>query len=112
MAVSWGACRESQSAPLLWPWVQVLRQAGGPRGRIAPAFCCASALPPYCLRGHAPPGDGGAWLDGDAARAIACDATITPIVTGDIDPSALDDLVALCLQAIIGKTKIFLPHSQ
>ncbi len=29
--VSWGACRESQSAPPLWPWVQVLRQVGGPR---------------------------------------------------------------------------------
>ena len=43
-------------------------------------------------------GDGGAWLDGDAARAVACDATITPVVTGDLDPSALDDLVALCLQ--------------
>ena len=42
--------------------------------------------------------DGGAWLDGDAARAIACDAGITPIVTGDVDPGALDDLVALCLQ--------------
>jgi Domain of unknown function (DUF222) len=43
-------------------------------------------------------GDGGAWLDGDAARAAACDATITPIVTGDINPAILDDLVTLCLQ--------------
>jgi hypothetical protein len=43
-------------------------------------------------------GDGGAWLDGDAARAVACDATITPIVTGDVNPGVLDDLVALCLQ--------------
>src|SRR6516225_8936506 len=43
-------------------------------------------------------GDGGAWLDGDAARALSCDATITPIVTGDINPGALDDLVQLCLQ--------------
>src|SRR5579859_4827660 len=43
-------------------------------------------------------GDGGAWLDGDAGRAMACDAAITPVVTGDIDPAALDDLVALCLQ--------------
>ena len=42
--------------------------------------------------------DGGAWLSGDAARAVACDATITPVVTGNIDPSALDDLVRLCLQ--------------
>ena len=42
--------------------------------------------------------DGGAWLDGDAARAVACDAAITPVVTGDLNPGVLDDLVALCLQ--------------
>jgi len=28
--VSWGACRESEGAPPLWPWQQVLRRAGGP----------------------------------------------------------------------------------
>jgi hypothetical protein len=33
-------------------------------------------------------GDGGAWLGG-----AACDATLTPAVTGAIDPAALDDLV-------------------
>ena len=49
-------------------------------------------------RAEAAGGDGGAWLDGDAARALACDAAITPLVTGDIDPGILDDLVALCLQ--------------
>ena len=43
-------------------------------------------------------GDGGAWLDGDAAEALVCDAVITPIVTGNVDPGALDDLVRLCLQ--------------
>jgi hypothetical protein len=43
-------------------------------------------------------GGGGAWLDGDAARAVACDAAITPVVTGDVNPGVLDDLVALCLQ--------------
>jgi hypothetical protein len=43
-------------------------------------------------------GDGGAWLDGDAARAVACDAAITPVVTGDVNPGILDDLVTLCLQ--------------
>jgi hypothetical protein len=42
--------------------------------------------------------DGAAWLKGTAARGFACDAQITPIVTGDVDPGALDDLVALCLQ--------------
>jgi Domain of unknown function (DUF222) len=42
------------------------------------------------------PGDGGAWLDGDAARAVVCDAMTVPVVTGDIDPSALEDLIAAC----------------
>jgi len=37
-------------------------------------------------------------LDGDAARALACDATITPIVTGNVNPGVLDDLVQLCVQ--------------
>src|SRR5690242_16238261 len=40
--------------------------------------------------------DGGAWLDGNAAGAAACDASVTPIVTGDLDVSVLDDLVRLC----------------
>ena len=31
-------------------------------------------------------GDAGAWLDGDAAGAIACDAAMAPIVTGDLEP--------------------------
>ncbi len=43
-------------------------------------------------------GDGGAWLDGDAAEGIACDATMAPIVTGEVNPAALDDLVRLCVQ--------------
>jgi Domain of unknown function (DUF222) len=42
--------------------------------------------------------DGAAWLDGDTARAVACDAAIIPVVTGQIDPGALDDLVGLCLR--------------
>ena len=42
--------------------------------------------------------DGGAWLDGDAAAAMVCDAAISPIVTGDVNPAALDDLVRLCVQ--------------
>jgi hypothetical protein len=41
---------------------------------------------------------GGAWLDGDAARAIACDAAMTPVVTGDVNPAVLEDLVRLCAQ--------------
>jgi hypothetical protein len=43
-------------------------------------------------------GDGAAWLDGRSAGAVACDATLIPVVTGQIDPAALDDLVDLCLQ--------------
>jgi uncharacterized protein DUF222 len=44
------------------------------------------------------PGDGAAWLDGDAARAAACDASVTPIVSGEVDIGVLDDLVRLCVQ--------------
>src|SRR6185437_4103565 len=46
--------------------------------------------------------DGGAWLDGKAAAAAACDASMTPIVTGDLDVSVLDDLVRLaaCLDRL------------
>ena len=43
-------------------------------------------------------GDGGAWLDGDAAEAVACDAAMAPFVTGEVNPAALDDLVRLCVQ--------------
>jgi hypothetical protein len=43
-------------------------------------------------------GDTGAWLDGDAAEAIACDAAMAPIVTGDINVDALEDLVRLCVE--------------
>ena len=34
--------------------------------------------------------DGGAWLDGDAAAAMACDAAMAPVVTGDVNPAALE----------------------
>jgi Domain of unknown function (DUF222) len=43
-------------------------------------------------------GDGGAWLGGDAAAGLACDAAMAPVVTGDVDPSALEDLVRLCVE--------------
>ena len=43
-------------------------------------------------------GDGGAWLDGSAAEAIACDASVTPVVAGDVNPGVLDDLVRLCVE--------------
>jgi hypothetical protein len=43
------------------------------------------------------PSDGGAWLDGDAARAIACDAILVPVVTGEVDPAAVERLITLCV---------------
>jgi Domain of unknown function (DUF222) len=43
-------------------------------------------------------GDGGVWLEGEAAEAFACDAGITPVVEGEIQLSALEDLVRLCLE--------------
>jgi hypothetical protein len=42
--------------------------------------------------------DGVAWLDGAAARAISCDALVTPVVTGEVDPGVLEDLIGLCVQ--------------
>src|SRR5581483_2433639 len=35
------------------------------------------------------------WLTGPEADAAACDATITPLVSGHLDPAALDRLTAL-----------------
>ena len=43
-------------------------------------------------------GDGAAWLDGTAAEGFACDASITPVVTGDINIAVLEDLVGLCVE--------------
>jgi hypothetical protein len=44
------------------------------------------------------PGDGGAWLEGDAARRFAADAMIIPVVTADIDPGAIELLITACVQ--------------
>ena len=70
------------SSALLQEWT-----AGS--GRSGPGT--APAPPPAA-------GGGGAWLDGDAAEAVACDAAMVPFVTGDVDPGALEDLVRLCVQ--------------
>jgi Domain of unknown function (DUF222) len=43
-------------------------------------------------------GDGGARLDGDAAEAIICDAAVAPVVTGEVNMDALEDLVRLCVE--------------
>src|SRR6185369_6478063 len=36
--------------------------------------------------------------DGDAAAAIACDASMAPVVTGDVHVDALEGLVRLCVE--------------
>ena len=43
-------------------------------------------------------GDGGAWLEGDKARTIACDAMLIPVVTGDVDAGAMEELILLCVR--------------
>jgi hypothetical protein len=43
-------------------------------------------------------GDGSTWLGGDAARAVACDAALFPVVTGHIDTQYLDQLIGQCVQ--------------
>src|SRR5690348_2682564 len=42
--------------------------------------------------------DGAAWLGGEAAVAFTCDASITPVVTGDVNLGALEDLIRLCTE--------------
>jgi hypothetical protein len=42
--------------------------------------------------------DGGAWLDGDAAAAMTCDAAMAPVVTSEVNPAVLEDLIRLCVR--------------
>ena len=77
MSESWTAAR---------PWSKSGSPRCGPHGR-------RSARP----RPRAA-GTSGRSLDGDAARAVACDAAIAPVVTGEVNPAALDDMVRLCVQ--------------
>ena len=42
--------------------------------------------------------EGGAWLDGQDAEGVACDAAMAPVVTGDVNVGALEDLVRLCVE--------------
>jgi hypothetical protein len=42
--------------------------------------------------------DGAAWLNGEAAAGFACDASVTPVVFGTVNPAVLDDLVRFCVQ--------------
>jgi hypothetical protein len=41
--------------------------------------------------------DGAAWT-ATPPRGFACDASITPVVFGEVNPAVLDDLVRLCVQ--------------
>jgi hypothetical protein len=41
--------------------------------------------------------DGSAWLEGYAADGVVCDASVTPVVLGTINPGILQDLVRFCL---------------
>lgn len=41
----------------------------------------------------------GGWLADQDAAAAACDATIVPIVTGHLDPAALDRMVQVFLDS-------------
>jgi hypothetical protein len=43
-------------------------------------------------------GQQGLWPDGDAAQALACDASVTPVVVGDVNMAAFGDLVRLCTE--------------
>ena len=43
-------------------------------------------------------GDGSAWLGGDAARSLACDAVLFPVVLGHVDTQYMDQLIAQCVQ--------------
>jgi hypothetical protein len=42
--------------------------------------------------------DGAAWLDGQTAAAVSCDASAAPVVTGDVNLGALEDLIRLCTE--------------
>src|SRR3954447_8245635 len=70
------------SSALLAEWTQDLR------GRWAGHRAAAAEA-----GGHQ-----GLWPAGDAAEAVACDAAVAPVVTGDVNPDAFGDLIRLCVQ--------------
>jgi Domain of unknown function (DUF222) len=81
------------------------RWAGEVRGRWAAARAHAAT---------AGGGDGAAWLDGEPARAFACDASLTPVVAGEVNYQALDRLIALCVElaGLDGPASISEPGTQ
>jgi len=52
-------------------------------------------LAPHCF---IPYRSNATLLDGDAAVAMACDASVTPVVLGNVNPAALDELLRLCVE--------------
>jgi hypothetical protein len=42
--------------------------------------------------------DGAPWLEGDTAEGFACDASVTPVVLGTVNPGVIEDLVRFCLE--------------
>jgi hypothetical protein len=42
--------------------------------------------------------DGSVWLEDEAAEGFACDASVTPVVFGTVNPGVLEDLVRFCVQ--------------
>ncbi len=59
----------------------------------------ASALEDGWSPARAAAAPGSVYLTGTAAEAAACDATITPVVTGQLDWTVLDQLTTLFLKA-------------
>src|SRR6185437_10850056 len=43
-------------------------------------------------------GHQGLWLNGEAASGIACGAPVAPVITGDVNPAAIGDLIRLCAE--------------
>ena len=42
--------------------------------------------------------DGGVWLEDEAAEGFACDASVTPVVSGTVNIGVMEQLVQLCVQ--------------
>jgi hypothetical protein len=42
--------------------------------------------------------DGSVWLEDEAAEGFACDAPVTPVVFGTVNPGVMEDLVRFCVQ--------------
>ncbi len=66
--------------------------AAGAPGPAGPAGGPGSAGSAGAEAARAAAGGQPGWLSGPAAAAYACDAAVTPIVTGHLDPAALEQL--------------------